>query len=190
MRWRKTVLSLSGFDTKVFSAHSNASLLSAYNKGVSLNDILKPEYWTIADYHYKPPLYPCFWYSCWLNNLMSSVKKMYINLYFDTALILHIFILTCNLSLLIQLRKYNIIYTLHQYTHFWSVKLIMLLCSVAGWIMQPTRFLNKIWSWIKTDLLDVYVTYIGAAQLPVGGCIVWHLLKTVFIFNELHKSII
>ena len=42
-RWLKCVLSLSGIVTKVFSAHSyrGASLSSAYNKGLSLNDILK-----------------------------------------------------------------------------------------------------------------------------------------------------
>ena len=50
-RWLKTVLSLSGIDTQVFFAHSyrGASLSSAYNKGVSLNDILKAVNWTNAD---------------------------------------------------------------------------------------------------------------------------------------------
>ena len=49
-RWFKTVLSLSGIDTKDFSAHSykSASLSSAYNKGVPLN-ILKRGNWTNAD---------------------------------------------------------------------------------------------------------------------------------------------
>ena len=50
-RWLKTVLSLSGIDTKVFSAHSyrGASLSSAYNNGVSLDAILKAGDWTNAD---------------------------------------------------------------------------------------------------------------------------------------------
>ena len=50
-RWLKNIVSLSGIDTKGFSAHSYrwASLSSAYNKGASLNDILKSGAWTNAD---------------------------------------------------------------------------------------------------------------------------------------------
>ena len=50
-RWLESVLSLSGINTKDFSAHSyrGASLSSAHNKEVSLNDILKTGDWTIVD---------------------------------------------------------------------------------------------------------------------------------------------
>ena len=46
----KTVLSSSRIDTIVFSAHSyrSGSLTSAYNKRISLNDILKTEDWNNA----------------------------------------------------------------------------------------------------------------------------------------------
>ena len=48
--WLKTILSLSGIDTKVFSAHlyRGVSLYSEYNKGVSLNDILNAGDWINA----------------------------------------------------------------------------------------------------------------------------------------------
>ena len=50
-RWHKTIHSLSGIDTTNNFAHSyrGASLSSAYNKGVSLNDILKAGAWTNTD---------------------------------------------------------------------------------------------------------------------------------------------
>jgi len=49
----KSVLSLSGIDTKVFFLFIHIEVLqytySACNKGVSLNDIFKPGDWTNAD---------------------------------------------------------------------------------------------------------------------------------------------
>ena len=53
-RWLKSILLLSGINTKVFSAHSyrGASLSFAYNKGVSINDILKAEDWTFLNNYY------------------------------------------------------------------------------------------------------------------------------------------
>ena len=48
----KTVLSLSEIDNEVFfsgRSYRGASLFSAYNKGVSLDDILKAGHWTNAD---------------------------------------------------------------------------------------------------------------------------------------------
>ena len=49
--WLKTVLLLSGINTKVFSSHSyrGDSLSSTHNKGVSPNDFLKAGDWTNAD---------------------------------------------------------------------------------------------------------------------------------------------
>lgn len=54
-RWLKTILSLSGVDTKVFQAHSfrGASLSSAYSKGVSLNDIMKAGDWRQVETFFK-----------------------------------------------------------------------------------------------------------------------------------------
>ena len=59
-RWLKTVLYLSGIDTKVFSAHSfrGASLSSAYTKGVSISDIMSAGDWKQAETffaHYYAP---------------------------------------------------------------------------------------------------------------------------------------
>ncbi|CAC5383917.1 unnamed protein product [Mytilus coruscus] len=49
-RWLKEVLSLSGIDTSVFTAHSyrGASTSKAYSSGLSLSDVLKTANWTNA----------------------------------------------------------------------------------------------------------------------------------------------
>ena len=64
--WLKEVLKLSGFDTKIFTAHStrNASSSAAADSGVTTNDILKAADWSsesvFRKFYYQPthnPLY-------------------------------------------------------------------------------------------------------------------------------------